>query len=129
MAHKSADVNVLATALSRGAFEYQGQKCSACSRAYIPSNLWDETKKLVLADLKSMKMGGTEDFTNFINAAKRTGRDLHIRARERAGRFRGLGEVPRNRGGRQWQLRVALQARSSKPLKSVSPVASAPSNA
>ena len=68
MAHKSADVNVLATALSRGAFEYQGQKCSACSRAYIPSNLWDETKKLVLADLKSMKMGGTEDFTNFINA-------------------------------------------------------------
>ncbi len=68
MAHKSADVNVLATAISRGAFEYQGQKCSACSRAYIPSNLWDETKKLVLADLKSMKMGGTEDFTNFINA-------------------------------------------------------------
>ena len=68
MAHKSADVNVLATALSRGAFEYQGQKCSACSRAYIPSNLWEETKKLVLADLKSMKMGGTEDFTNFINA-------------------------------------------------------------
>jgi len=68
MAHKSADVNVLATAISRGAFEYQGQKCSACSRAYIPSNLWEETKKLVLADLKSMKMGGTEDFTNFINA-------------------------------------------------------------
>ncbi len=68
MAHKSADVNVLATAISRGAFEYQGQKCSAASRVYIPSNLWEETKKLVLADLKSMKMGGTEDFTNFINA-------------------------------------------------------------
>lgn len=68
MAHKSADVKVLSTALSRGAFEYQGQKCSACSRAYIPSNIWGEVKELVLADLKSMKIGPTEDFTNFINA-------------------------------------------------------------
>jgi 1-pyrroline-5-carboxylate dehydrogenase len=68
MAHKSADVKVLSTALSRGAFEYQGQKCSACSRAYVPSNIWGEVKELVLADLKSMKMGPTEDFTNFINA-------------------------------------------------------------
>ncbi len=68
MAHPSADVNVLATAISRGAFEYQGQKCSAASRVYIPSNLWEATKALVLADLKSMKMGPTEDFTNFINA-------------------------------------------------------------
>lgn len=68
MAHKSADVKVLSTALSRGAFEYQGQKCSACSRAYVPSNIWEEVKELVLADLKSMKMGPTEDFTNFINA-------------------------------------------------------------
>ncbi|HWB64566.1 MAG TPA: L-glutamate gamma-semialdehyde dehydrogenase [Chitinophagales bacterium] len=68
LAHKSADVNVLATAISRGAFEYQGQKCSAASRAYIPDNLWDEVKARVEADLKSMKMGGVEDFTNFINA-------------------------------------------------------------
>ncbi len=68
MAHPSADIHVLATAISRGAFEYQGQKCSAASRVYIPSNLWEETKALVLADLKSMKMGPTEDFTNFINA-------------------------------------------------------------
>jgi 1-pyrroline-5-carboxylate dehydrogenase len=68
MAHPSADVKALATAISRGAFEYQGQKCSAASRVYIPSNLWEETKALVLADLKSMKMGPTEDFTNFINA-------------------------------------------------------------
>lgn len=68
VAHKSADVHVLATAISRGAFEYQGQKCSAASRAYIPSNLWEEVKKLVTADLKSFKMGPTEDFTNFINA-------------------------------------------------------------
>ena len=68
LGHKSADVKALSTAISRGAFEYQGQKCSAASRAYIPSNLWNEVKSLVTADLKAMKMGPTEDFTNFINA-------------------------------------------------------------
>lgn len=68
LAHPSADAKVVATAISRGAFEYQGQKCSAASRAYIPKSLWKEVKELVLADLKTMKMGGTEDFTNFINA-------------------------------------------------------------
>lgn len=68
MVHKSADAREVATALSRGAFEYQGQKCSAASRAYIPSNLWDDVKKYLLADLASFKMGGTEDFGNFINA-------------------------------------------------------------
>ena len=68
MAHKSADPKIVATAISRGAFEYQGQKCSAASRAYVPSNIWEEVKALVQADLKSFKMGPTEDFTNFINA-------------------------------------------------------------
>ncbi|MEW6468734.1 MAG: L-glutamate gamma-semialdehyde dehydrogenase [Bacteroidota bacterium] len=68
LAHPSADTKALATAISRGAFEYQGQKCSAASRAYIPKSLWKEVKDYVLADLKTMKMGGTEDFTNFINA-------------------------------------------------------------
>ncbi len=68
MAHKSAEPKSLAVAISRGAFEYQGQKCSAASRVYIPSNLWKEVKEYVLADLKDMKMGPTEDFTNFINA-------------------------------------------------------------
>ncbi|MCD6067520.1 MAG: 1-pyrroline-5-carboxylate dehydrogenase [Bacteroidetes bacterium] len=68
LAHKSADAKSLAVAISRGAFEYQGQKCSAASRAYIPSNLWEEVRGYVLEDLKSMKMGPTEDFTNFINA-------------------------------------------------------------
>ena len=58
----------LVTALSRGAFEYQGQKCSAASRAYIPKSLWAKVKKGVLADLKTMKMGPVEDFRNFINA-------------------------------------------------------------
>ncbi len=68
IAHKSTNAKALATGLVRGAFEYQGQKCSAASRAYVPSNLWDDVKKYMAEDVKSMKIGGTEDFTNFINA-------------------------------------------------------------
>ena len=68
IAHKSADVKALATAIIRGAFEYQGQKCSAVSRAYIPSNLWEEVKELLLKDIAEIKMGKVEDFTNFFNA-------------------------------------------------------------
>jgi 1-pyrroline-5-carboxylate dehydrogenase len=68
VAHKSANAKALATALVRGAFEYQGQKCSAASRAYIPSNLWEEVKRYMLEDLKTIKMGGPEDFSNFFNA-------------------------------------------------------------
>ncbi|MEO6722920.1 MAG: L-glutamate gamma-semialdehyde dehydrogenase [Ferruginibacter sp.] len=68
IAHRSADPDVVVTALARGAFEYQGQKCSAASRAYIPSNLANEIKRKLIATLKTMKMGTTEDFTNFINA-------------------------------------------------------------
>jgi len=68
MAHRSADAKILSVAISRGAFEYQGQKCSAASRAYVPSNLWSDVKAFMLADLETMKIGPTEDFTNFINA-------------------------------------------------------------
>jgi 1-pyrroline-5-carboxylate dehydrogenase len=68
IAHKSADVDVVVTALLRGAFEFQGQKCSAASRAYIPSNLAEEFKKKMIAGVKGLKMGNPEDFTNFINA-------------------------------------------------------------
>ncbi len=68
LAHSSADPLALSTALLRGAFEYQGQKCSAASRAYIPESLWGEVKERLLADLKTLKMGDVEDFTNFINA-------------------------------------------------------------
>jgi 1-pyrroline-5-carboxylate dehydrogenase len=68
MVHKSANAKEVATAISRGAFEFQGQKCSAASRCYIPSNLWEDVKKFLVADLKTFKMGGTEDFGNFINA-------------------------------------------------------------
>ncbi len=68
LAHPSADIKVLNTALVRGAFEFQGQKCSAASRAYVPQSLWSELKDLMDADIKSFKIGGTEDFSNFINA-------------------------------------------------------------
>jgi len=68
IAHPSAEPEMVSVALSRGAFEYQGQKCSAASRAYIPSTIWPKVKDLLLADLKTMKMGPTEDFSNFINA-------------------------------------------------------------
>jgi len=66
--HASADAKQVATALSRGAFEYQGQKCSAASRAYIPKSKWNDVKKYLQADLKSMKMGSPDDTSNFINA-------------------------------------------------------------
>jgi 1-pyrroline-5-carboxylate dehydrogenase len=68
MVHKSADPLRVATALARGAFEFQGQKCSAASRAYIPSNLWDMIRNKLIEDVRSFKIGGPEDFSNFINA-------------------------------------------------------------
>jgi len=68
VAHPSADPIVTAVALARGAFEYQGQKCSAASRAYIPSNIWPAVKEKLLDDVASFKMGTTEDFGNFMNA-------------------------------------------------------------
>lgn len=68
IAHHSADPQEVATGLSRGAFEFQGQKCSAASRAYIPSSMWDEVRSSLELDLKSFKMGAPDDFSNFINA-------------------------------------------------------------
>ena len=68
IAHKSANADAVVTALARGAFEYQGQKCSAASRAYIPSNMAAEVKKKLVEQVKTMKMGSVEDFTNFVNA-------------------------------------------------------------
>ena len=68
LVHKSADVDTVVTALLRGAFEFQGQKCSAASRAYIPSNLAEEVKKRLVAGVKGLKMGTVENFTNFVNA-------------------------------------------------------------
>jgi 1-pyrroline-5-carboxylate dehydrogenase len=68
LAHASADVDALATALVRGAFEYQGQKCSAASRAYVPDSIWPKVKERVLAMLSGFKVGDPADFTNFMGA-------------------------------------------------------------
>lgn len=67
IAHKSADIKTVSTALARGAFEFQGQKCSAASRAYIPSNIWDDVRADLEKQCGEMKMGPVWDFQNFIN--------------------------------------------------------------
>jgi len=68
LAHESVNKDALVTAMIRGAFEYQGQKCSAMSRAYIPTTIWDDVKEKYLAEVDSIKMGDPKDFTNFMNA-------------------------------------------------------------
>ncbi len=67
-AHNSADIEALGVALIRGAFEYQGQKCSAASRAYIPKSIWPDLRDYLFSELKTVKMGDVEDFSNFMNA-------------------------------------------------------------
>jgi 1-pyrroline-5-carboxylate dehydrogenase len=68
MVHASADAAEVATALSRGAFEFQGQKCSAASRAYVPQSLWPEVKRILVEQVSSFKMGSPDDTSNFVNA-------------------------------------------------------------
>ena len=68
LAHNSANIDELATAMIRGAFEFQGQKCSAMSRAYIPSSIWAELKSKYLSEVATIKVGSPRDFTNFMNA-------------------------------------------------------------
>lgn len=68
VAHKSANAKQVSTAIIRGAFEFQGQKCSAVSRAYIPNNLWNDVKTKLIEDVNSIKMGSPEDMSNFVTA-------------------------------------------------------------
>ena len=68
LAHPSADAQAVATAVVRGSFEYQGQKCSAASRLYVPSNIWPEVKERLVADVATIKMGDVTDFENFMGA-------------------------------------------------------------
>jgi 1-pyrroline-5-carboxylate dehydrogenase len=78
--HNSADVKQVATAVVRGAFEYQGQKCSAASRGYFPRSLWPAIKEELFAQLKQVKMGDVEDFTNFLGAVIDKGAYKSIKA-------------------------------------------------
>ena len=68
LAHPSADAEAVATAVVRGSFEYQGQKCSAASRLYVPSNLWPQVKEQLVEDVATIKMGDVADFENFMGA-------------------------------------------------------------
>ena len=68
VAHPSANVRQVVTGIVRGAFEYQGQKCSAASRAYVPKSMWEALKKQLITDVKSLKMGSPADFSNFVTA-------------------------------------------------------------
>ena len=68
LAHESVGLDELSTAMIRGAFEFQGQKCSAMSRAYIPTTIWDDLKNKYLSELETVKVGSPRDFTNFMNA-------------------------------------------------------------
>jgi 1-pyrroline-5-carboxylate dehydrogenase len=68
LAHASADPAALCTAMVRGAFEYQGQKCSAASRAYVPASLWPDLRQCLADTIATLKMGPVEDFGNFVNA-------------------------------------------------------------
>ena len=68
LAHESSEPKALATAMTRGAFEYQGQKCSAASRCYIPKSIWEEVKDIYLRQVNSIKIGDVNDFSNFMNA-------------------------------------------------------------
>jgi 1-pyrroline-5-carboxylate dehydrogenase len=68
VAHPSADVDALAVAIVRGGFEYQGQKCSAASRIYVPQSLWNGVRDRVVAMMREITMGDTRDFRNFMSA-------------------------------------------------------------
>ena len=79
LAHATADPAAVATALTRGAFEYQGQKCSAASRAFVPASLWPEVERRLLADVAALRVGDVRDFTNFMGAV--IDRDAFAKAR------------------------------------------------
>ena len=68
VAHPSAQADIVATAIVRGGYEYQGQKCSAASRVYLPKSLWPSIKTKVIEQLETIQMGTVEDFSNFVNA-------------------------------------------------------------
>jgi 1-pyrroline-5-carboxylate dehydrogenase len=110
LAHPSADVDALAAAVVRGAFEYQGQKCSAASRLYVPSNLWPELRERLRADVETLTMGDVADFTNFMGAvidgsAFETQRDAIEEAQSAGAEIVAGGEVDDSEG---WFVRPTV---------------------
>jgi len=94
LAHPSADPKALATALVRGAYEYQGQKCSAASRAYVPASIWAKMKDELVATIDSLKVGDVSDFRNFMGAViKKSAFDNHAKAIAEARETRGMKVV------------------------------------
>jgi 1-pyrroline-5-carboxylate dehydrogenase len=103
LAHPSADAEAVATAVVRGSFEYQGQKCSAASRVYVPSNLWPEVRDRLVEDIGTIKMGDTTDFENFMGAvidasAFATHRDAIAEARSSGAEILAGGETDDSEG-------------------------------
>src|SRR5260370_30497307 len=99
MAHESADADALRTALVRGAFEYQGQKCSAASRAYIPQSMWKSMKSELSDQVEAIPQGDVADFRNFMGAViDRTAYTNHINAIEFARKAEGTKVVAGGRG-------------------------------
>jgi 1-pyrroline-5-carboxylate dehydrogenase len=103
LAHPSADPDAVATAITRGSFEYQGQKCSASSRLYVPSNLWPHVRERLQADVASIAMGDVRDFTNFMGAvidgsSFRTQADAIAEAREAGAEVVAGGGTDDSRG-------------------------------
>ena len=100
LAHPSADAEAVATAVVRGSFEYQGQKCSAASRLYVPSNIWPEVREKLVADVASIRMGDPTDFENFMGAViDANAFKTHCR-RNRRGALGGRGDRRRRLDGR-----------------------------
>ena len=111
MAHASADVDALAVAMVRGAYEYQGQKCSAASRAYIPDTLWPAVRDRVVAMIEDIRMGDVADFRNFMGAVIDRRAFTRIRDHiERARRDRGVKRGGGRRDRRQRRLLRAADA-------------------
>ena len=92
VAHPTADADAVATAILRGSFEYQGQKCSAASRVYAPSSLWPEMRDRLVDEVATIKVGDVSDFSNFMGAVidgglvRQAARGDRARARRRAPR-------------------------------------------
>ena len=106
LAHPSADVDALAAAIVRGSFEYQGQKCSAASRVYAPSNLWPALRERLAEEVATIKVGDVADFGNFMGAVI----DAQL-VRDPEGRDRGGARAPRT--PRSWSAAAATTRRAS----------------